>query len=352
MSKSRPVSTVARAGRWSPKASTQASLYASKFARSVRNTVAVTTFERSPPASSHTRRTRSSVTLVCSRMSPAPASSPWSSTGPCPAMKSRLPARTPCENGRVEGPNDAGSRNWRSGMGWLLRWDSARSGADGRLGSGDTGDGHAVGAARHVVDAGVVEEVDRVGVAPVLAADAERDVGLGLAAQPGAHAQHLPHARGVDRLERRAVEDLQVDVAGEDLALDVVAAEAQRGLREVVGAEGEEVGLLGDPVGQEACTRQLDHRPDRVVGGVLHALLVGDALDVVAHEVELALVVDERDHDLEVGHRAGAIAHRLGRKHHRPDLHLVDLRIEEPEAHAARAEHRVDLLQRPSAVLL
>ena len=31
-------------------------------------------------------------------------------------MKSRLPARTPWENGRVEGPNDAGSRNWRSGM--------------------------------------------------------------------------------------------------------------------------------------------------------------------------------------------------------------------------------------------
>ena len=41
----------------------------------------------------------------------------------------------------------------------------------------------------------------------------------------------------VDRLERRAVEDLQVDVAGEDPALDVVAREAERGLRQVVRAE-------------------------------------------------------------------------------------------------------------------
>src|SRR3954449_12510882 len=287
MSKSSPVSTVARAGRWSPKASTHASLYAPKFARSVRNTVAVTTLERSPPASSHTRRTRSSVTRVCSRMSPSPARLPSSSTGPCPAMKSRLPARTPCENGSVDGPNEAGSRNWRSGTRWLLCWRSARRGAHGGLRCGDAGDGHPVGAARHVVDARVVEEVDRVGVAAVLAADAELDVGLGLAAQPRAHAQHLPHPRRVDRLERRAVEDLQVDVAREDLALDVVAAEAQRGLREVVGAEGEEVGLLGDPVGLEARARQLDHRPDR--HALRRVLLTQHALDQPPHQLELTL---------------------------------------------------------------
>ena len=34
------------------------------------------------------------------------------------------------------------------------------------------------------------------------------------------------------------------------------------GLREVVGAEREEVGVLGDAVGEEARPRQLDHRPD------------------------------------------------------------------------------------------
>ena len=109
---------------------------------------------------------------------------------------------------------------------------------------------------------------------------------------------------------------------------------------------------LGDVVGQEARARQLDHRADRVVGRVLHALLVGDALDQLAHQLELALVVDERDHDLEVGHLARALAHGLGRAHDRPHLHLVDLGIEDPQPHAARAEHRVDLLQRPRAVAL
>ena len=48
------------------------------------------------------------------------------------------------------------------------------------------------------------------------------------APEPRAHPHELADAGRVDRLERRAVEDLQVDVAGEDPALDVVAREAER----------------------------------------------------------------------------------------------------------------------------
>ncbi len=51
--------------------------------------------------------------------------------------------------------------------------------------------------------------------------------GLRRAPEPGAHAHHLPHTGRVERLERRAVEDLDVDVAAEHAPLDVVAAEAQ-----------------------------------------------------------------------------------------------------------------------------
>ena len=43
------------------------------------------------------------------------------------------------------------------------------------------------------------------------------------------------------------------------------------------------------------------------------------------------LVVDQRDHDLEVRRPAGALAHRLGGAHDRLDLHLVDLGVEDPE---------------------
>ena len=41
---------------------------------------------------------------------------------------------------------------------------------------------------------------------------------------------------------------------------------------------------------------------------------------------------------------------RRGGAEDRLDLHLVDLGVEDPQAHAARAEHRVDLLQRRGAV--
>ncbi len=89
--------------------------------------------------------------------------------------------------------------------------------------------------------------------------------GLRLAAEPRAHPHHLPDAGRVERLEGRAVEDLHVDVARQHATLDVVAAEAERGLGEVVGAEREEVGVAGDLVGLEAGARKLDHRPDQVV---------------------------------------------------------------------------------------
>src|SRR3954464_754807 len=93
---------------------------------------------------------------------------------------------------------------------------------------------------------------------------------------PPPHAQHLPDPRLVERLERRAVEDLPVDVLREDLALDVVAAEPEPGLGQVVRAEREEVRVLGDPVRDEARARELDHRADLVVARVLEALALAD----------------------------------------------------------------------------
>ena len=142
-----------------------------------------------------------------------------------------------------------------------------------------------------------MEEGDRVGIAAVLAADAELQVRLGLAAHPRRQPHEPAHARLVDRLERAAVDDLAPPCSAfEEAALHVVAREAERRLGEVVGAEREEVGVLGDPVGHEARPRQLDHRADRQSepGGAV--LLLGDALDQPAHQLELLLV----------GHRAGS----------------------------------------------
>ena len=60
--------------------------------------------------------------------------------------------------------------------------------------------------------------------------------------------------------------------------LDVVAAEAPGGLGQVVGAEREEVGDLGDLAGGQRGPRQLDHGADREVAGATPCSLghVGD----------------------------------------------------------------------------
>ena len=102
--------------------------------------------------------------------------------------------------------------------------------------------------------------------------------------------------------------------------------------------------VLGDPVGDEARPRQLDHRPDRVVLALADALLVADPHHELAQDLELLLVVDERDHDLDVRRVAGALLDRRGRAHDRLDLHLVDLGHQDPEPAAAGAEHRVLLV--------
>jgi hypothetical protein len=45
----------------------------------------------------------------------------------------------------------------------------------------------------------------------------------------------------------------------------IVAADAERGLGEIVGAEAEELGLLGDLAGHQRGAGQLDHGADEIV---------------------------------------------------------------------------------------
>src|SRR4051812_38589706 len=107
---------------------------------------------------------------------------------------------------------------------------------DGLCGS-DTRDRHAERRAGHVIEACHVEELDRLRIAAVLAADAEPELRVGLAPDPGGQPHEPADARLVDRLERRAVDDLALHVGRDELALDVVAREAQGGLRRGVLAE-------------------------------------------------------------------------------------------------------------------
>ena len=145
-----------------------------------------------------------------------------------------------------------------------------------------------------------MEEPDRVGVPAVLAADPDLELRACGAAALDAHADERPDAVLVDRPERGALHDAAVHVAGHDPALDVVAREAEPGLREVVGAEREELGVACDVAGHEARAGQLDHGADDEAATGREALLRGDAQHQLARLLELARVGDERDHDLEV----------------------------------------------------
>ena len=73
----------------------------------------------------------------------------------------------------------------------------------------------------------------------------------------------------------------------------------RHGLRQVVGAEAEELGGLGDFVRGQSAARHFDHRADEVVE--LHFLFrhdfLGDAMDDFDLQVEFLLEADQRDHD-------------------------------------------------------
>ena len=147
------------------------------------------------------------------------------------------------------------------------------------------------GRAADVVEPEPVAERDRLRLAAVLAADAELEVLARAAAALDRDLHQVADAVLVDRLERVALEDAGLEVVREEAA-GVVAGEAERGLRQVVRAEGEEVGVLGDLVGADARARQLDHRPDEVLE---LALLGRDAHGQLAEPLQLLAEADERD---------------------------------------------------------
>ena len=73
--------------------------------------------------------------------------------------------------------------------------------------------------------------------------------------------------------------------------------------------------------------------------------LTDDVLDALAQDLDLLLVGDERDHDLHARGAAVALLDRERGLDDRLDLHVVDLRRDDAEPRAARAEHRIRLLE-------
>src|ERR1700722_8387220 len=133
--------------------------------------------------------------------------------------------------------------------------------AQRRLRGGEAGDGKAEGGARDIVDPRLLAEGDRGRIAAVLAADAELEIGPGLAAALGGDGDELANAFGVQGHERIGLKQSLDGVEAEERG-SVVARYAERGLGEVVGAEREELRALRDFAGAKRGARQFDHGAD------------------------------------------------------------------------------------------
>src|SRR5689334_13955470 len=91
-------------------------------------------------------------------------------------------------------------------------------------------------------------ELDALRVATVLAADTNLQLIAGLASTINAPANQLANTAGIKGLEGVSFEDASfflIRIVGEK-APGVIATEAHRGLRKVVGAEREKFGDFGD----------------------------------------------------------------------------------------------------------
>ena len=175
-----------------------------------------------------------------------------------------------------------------------------------------------------------------------------------------------PDPVGVDHLERVVLQQALLQVGRHHPALDIVAAEAEGHLGQVVGPEGEEVGLLGDLAGAQGGPRRLDHGADEHLERAAPwpwppwptwTGEPGPGTEAAARASAMASSTQDRaraissrddgegDHDLD--DRVAARGHPVeGRLHEGPHLHGVEAGLDDAEAHPPGAEHGVELVPR------
>ena len=187
-------------------------------------------------------------------------------------------------------------------------------------------------------------EPDGLRIAAVLSADADLQVGPGGAAFLDGHGHELADAGLIDAGEGVLGQDLPVLVFHQETLLGVIARDAVGRLCQIVGAEREELGILGNLTGGQRGTRDLDHRAELVadLGALLLDHLLRDLFESRLLHLQLVDVAGERDHDLrmDVHPVLGTLDSRLDDG---PHLHLGQFGDVDPQANAAQAEHRVGL---------
>ena len=93
----------------------------------------------------------------------------------------------------------------------------------------------------------------------MLTADASLQVRVGLVALGNPHADQCTNAVVVDDLEGISLQETLLEVGAHDATFNIVSAEPEGHLGEVVGAEGEKLRLFGNLVRHQGGTRSFDH---------------------------------------------------------------------------------------------
>ena len=93
-------------------------------------------------------------------------------------------------------------------------------------------------------------ELDRRGISAVLSANSDLEVRLRAPAAFDSNAHQLSHAVEVEGGERLGWKDLPIEVERQKLSR-IVPRDAERRLREVIRSVAEELGVLGDSIGEE-----------------------------------------------------------------------------------------------------
>ena len=183
----------------------------------------------------------------------------------------------------------------------------------------------------------------------MLAANAANQVGVALMAKLDAGLHQLGNA-GIDGRERVVGKQVLREVLGHELRLNVIAAEAERRLSEIVGAEGEEVGLLVAISSAVTAARGSSIIVPTGMSSSTPSVAATSAMVFSATSRQSSKPGDlipehERDHDL--GLRIEPLfLQASSRGRDGANLHDGKNRIHDTEAAAAQAEHRILLGER------
>ena len=190
-------------------------------------------------------------------------------------------------------------------------------------------------------------ELDGRRIAAVLAADAAVHGRTGLLAESNRHIHQFADACLVQSRKRIGFVNLVLVVRRQEFAR-VVTRETEGHLRQIVGAEAEELRLFGDLVGGERRSRDLDHGADFVFEAALALFdeFVRRGNDDLFHERQFLDFARQGDHDLGNDVPVGMLFLDVnGCFDDRGSLHFRDFGISDRQTAAAVSHHRVELVQ-------